>query len=102
MREISKNKVTLYEESTPLAIVRHLLTGNSIVTNIDLNVINANLIKLNKEGEVVLAEGIFHEQYSYHFSSIRYPEIITKLNQFLTQNKALVDEVKAKYYLSEP
>ncbi len=102
LREISKNKVTLYEESTPLAIVRHLLTGNSIATNIDLNVINTNLRKLNKEGEVVLAEGIFHEQYAYHFSSIRYPEIITKFNQFLIQNKALVDEIKAKYYLSEP
>lgn len=101
LQELAKKRVTLVEESTPLAIVRHVLAGNASATNIDSNVINAALKKLNREGEIVLAEGIFHQQYAYHFSSIQHPDLIFKFNEFLQDNAELLAKLKQKYKIVE-
>ncbi|NMP33322.1 hypothetical protein HII17_17345 [Thalassotalea sp. M1531] len=101
LKEVTDKKVHLIEESKPLAVVRHVIDGNSLATNIDLNVINNYLRAIGKEGEIILADGIYHQEYHYHFSSIQYPEIIKKFNQFLVNQKVLVDKIKRKYHLKE-
>ncbi|WP_147302304.1 hypothetical protein [Thalassotalea euphylliae] len=101
LQEIKKQRLSVIEESTPLAVVRHVLAGNATATNIDANVINNALQKLNRQGDIVLAEGIFHQQYAYHFSTIQHPEIIHKFDQFLRDNTELVAKLKDKYKIVE-
>lgn len=101
IREISKGKVKLQEEKSSLAIVRHLLANNASATNIDKSVIESNLKLLGREGSIVLAENIYHEEFYYHFSSIRYPEIIDKFNVFMKENKPLINRLKTKYNITE-
>ena len=50
---------------------------------------------------MVLNKNIKHEVYSYHFSSIEYPEIIEEFNVYLKNNDALVKELKVKYNIKE-
>ncbi len=98
---IAANKVELHEEPTPVSIVRHLLIKNVQATNIDENVIRYQLKKLNKSGEIVLAKNIFHEQYTYNLSTNTYPEIIRAFNEFVKQEKQLIQSLKQKYEIKD-
>jgi quinol monooxygenase YgiN len=101
--KISDKSITLVEESSPLSVVKHVLYGNVEATNIDKNVINYNLLILNKEpDEIVLNENIKNEHYAYHFSSIRYPQIIKQFNEYLVRNHQLLADLKQKYGIIEP
>lgn len=99
--DINQGKVKLYEEASPLSIVKHLLDGNVLATNIDPNVIRVNLQRLGKEGEVVLAKNILHQRYHYQLSTIKHPEIIQLFNQFLLENQELIEQLKNKYQIIE-
>lgn len=99
--DINQGKVKLYEDTSPLSIVKHLLDGNAIATNIDPNVIRANLQRLGKEGEVVLAENIIHQRYHYQLSTIKHPEIIQLFNQFLLENQELIEQLKNQHQIIE-
>jgi len=101
MKDIQRNKVKIHEESTPLAIVKHILAGNYVGTNIDVNVINYNLGLLRRENEVVLAKNVHHEEFYYHLSSIQHPDIIKKFDEFLINQQVFIKALKKKYQLQE-
>jgi hypothetical protein len=96
---LSTNQTAVLEEHAPMSIVRHLLRGNIDATNIDINVINACLEKLNKPGEIILAKNMPHERYAYSLSTIKYPEIIQQFNEFLRQHKDFIKKLKDKYQI---
>lgn len=99
---VQDNSLELVEVSSPYSIVKHMLRGNLQATNIDKNVIDYNLKLLgHQDDEIVLNEGIKHEDYAYHFSSIHHPHIIKEFNLFLKNNKQLVASIKAKYKVNE-
>ncbi len=98
---LSTNQTVVLEEHAPMSIVRHLLRGNLDATNIDINVINACLEKLNKPGEIVLAANMPHERYFYALSTIKYPEIIQQFNTFLHERQDLIIKLKKKYRIIE-
>ncbi|WDE10684.1 hypothetical protein [Thalassomonas haliotis] len=99
--KVRAKQVILQEESSPLSIVKHVLHGNLDATNIDGNVIRYNLANLKRSGELVLNTSIRHESYAYHFSTIKYPEVIAQFNAFLKNHAALVKALKQKYQIIE-
>lgn len=101
LNEVQSKQVILQQENSPISIVKHLLRGNTDATNIDINVINSQLDKLDQNNQVVLARNITHQQYYYHFSSIKYPEIIKLFNNFLVDNQKYIESLKQKYKIVE-
>jgi len=99
--KLESNELTLIEESAPFGIIKHLLHNNIDAINIDANVIRHNLKLLGKPKEIVLNTNIQHEVYSYHFSSIKHPEIIKQFDDFLQNNSELLQQLKKKYGISE-
>lgn len=99
--KLDSKELRLIEENTPFAVIKHLLHGNVDATNIDSNVIRHNLKRLNKPEAIVLNTNIKHEVYSYHLSSIQYPEIIKQFDGFLQNNAELVQQLKEKYDIVE-
>lgn len=99
--EIGAGQVTLIEEGAPVGVVKHLLLGNADATNIDKNVIRRELKKLKSNEQIVLAKNIPHQTYYYHFSSIKYPEIIGLFNRFLSENEGYIRTLKQKYGITE-
>jgi len=99
--KIGSDNFTLVEESSPISVIRHLLHGNVDATNIDPNVIQHNLKQLKENKQIVLNKNIKHEEFSYHLSSIKHPEIIREFNNFLNNNKELVESIKEKYGIDE-
>ncbi|QOL25709.1 hypothetical protein LP316_15695 [Thalassotalea sp. LPB0316] len=101
LEPIAQGQVTLHEEASPVSIIRHLLMSNVQATNIDSNVIRHQLKEMNKQGEIVLAENIFHEQYTFHLSTINHPEIINEFNAFIKRERSLIERLKKKYEIKE-
>lgn len=99
---LDNNTLELTEASSSFSLVKHLLTGNVDVVNIDKNVINYNLKLLKHDASaVVLNPHIIHQHFSYYFSTILHPEIITEFNQFLIEQNQLVSALKLKYAIIE-
>ncbi|GLX85215.1 hypothetical protein tloyanaT_14670 [Thalassotalea loyana] len=101
LEEINQGQVTLHEERSPVGIIRHMLSQNVQATNIDSNVIRYQLQKMNKQGQIVLAKNIFHEQYTYHLSTNTHAEIIYEFNAFIKQERELIESLKKKYQIKE-
>ena len=99
--KIKNKQLQLLEETSPLSIVKHILYGNADATNIDINVIRYNLKFLHKKDVIVLNTNAKHEVYTYHLSSIRYPEVIGEFNLFLQENKQYIQQLKVKYNTQE-
>lgn len=100
--KIKNKELELIEENTPFSIVKHIIYGNVDATNIDTNVIQHNLKLLEKPNAIVLNKNIKHEVYSYHFSSIKHPQIIKQFNEFLQSNSSLLRKLKKKHGIIEP
>ena len=101
VNDVTKGKVEIIEESSPMNVVKQVLYGDRVATNINGNVIRHHLARLNKAGALVLNRAIRHELYAYHLSSINHPEIIAQFNDFLTLKPTLVSELKAKYKIQD-
>ncbi|MFD2168254.1 hypothetical protein ACFSJY_18500 [Thalassotalea euphylliae] len=101
LTEVRAGKLQIVEESSPVSVVKHVIAGNAEATNIDKNVIRHSLQKLSSNEQLVLAENIYNQRYYYHFSSIRYPEVIEKFNVFLRDNQNLIQSLKKKYQIEE-
>ena len=100
-KEIANGSIRIVEQPSPMSVVKHVLYGEDVATNINGNVIRHNLARLNKSGALVLNRTIDHELYAYHMSSINYPEIIAQFNDFLTLKPKLISELKAKYNIQD-
>ncbi len=99
--KIESKAIELIEESTPISIVKHMLHGNVDATNIDGNVIRYNLKLLGNPKAIVINTHIKHKEYSYHLSSIKYPNIIKQFDDFLQNNPKLLQQLKKKHDIIE-
>jgi len=98
---IADGTVKLREENTAMSIVKHILYGNVVATNIDQNVICHTLRQLKKSCDIVLAKNIEHEHYYYHFSTIKHPKVLALFDQFLLNNQPFIANLKSKYKIKE-
>jgi hypothetical protein len=99
--KIKEKQLIVIEDTSPLSVVKHVLHGNTDATNIDQNVINYNLKLINKAGEITLNKNIPYEIYTYHFSSIKHPNVIREFDLFIKNNQALINKLKIKYQITE-
>ena len=88
------------EEAMPVGVIKQLIYGYSDATNIDANVVRHYMPMLNTQAEIVLAEHIKSEQYSYHLSTIKYPEIIKKFNLYIKNNAHIISQLKNKHNIN--
>jgi polar amino acid transport system substrate-binding protein len=103
VEEIAQGKLKLWEQSSPMSVVKHVLHGHADATNINSNVIRHNLAKLNQSQALVLNKSIKYEKYAYHLSSIKHPEVIGQFNAFVARNAGLIKDLKSKYkIIDEP
>ena len=98
---ITSGETELIESDGINSAVKHLIYGNVDAINLDQNVIAHTLTLLNDKSEILLNKNIYHETYSYHFSSIQYPQVIAEFNQFLRDNGKLIKQLKKKYQIIE-
>ncbi|WP_286233827.1 hypothetical protein [Thalassotalea sediminis] len=87
----------LVESPSTLNVVKQAVHGYVDAINIEPNVVNHYLRLLNQEGALVVDKSLPYEVYTYHLSTIRYPDVLKEFDQFLLNNQAFLEQLKAKY-----
>ncbi|MDO6425632.1 hypothetical protein Q4489_01325 [Thalassotalea sp. 1_MG-2023] len=98
---IEKGNTEVVESPSTLNIVKQAAHGYVDALNIEPAVVKHHLRLLNKEGALVIDESLPHEVYSYHLSTIHYPEVLKEFDQFLLNNQALLEKLKKKYHIDD-
>ena len=101
IEHISNNSVKLYETSSTLMLLQQLVRGQLDAVNLEPNVVNHYLEKLNKP-RVTINKNFKYEIYSYHLSTRQHPRVIAQFNEFLKNNKSFVEGLKRKYKILDP
>ena len=101
IEHISNNSVKLYETSSTLMLLQQLVRGQLDAVNLEPNVVNHYLRKLNKP-KVTINKNFKYEIYSYHLSTRQHPRVIAQFNEFLKNNKSFVEGLKKKYQILDP
>lgn len=82
------------------AMLEKTLSGKNDAAYGNIDVINHILTQeLKKPGALIFDESVPHSKDSYYLSTIKAPKVIEQFNQFLKDEKATIDQLKAKYQL---
>ena len=101
INEINSGQVELYESSSTLMLVQQLIRGQLDAINLEPTVVNHYLNQIREKEFVNINKNIDYEVYSYHLSSIKYPNVISDFNQFLVDNSEYVEGLRKKYKITD-
>jgi len=96
--EIKSGQVELYEDVSTKILVQKLLSKYVDSIDIEPSVINYYLKELGKPTDLVVIDKRYkYDIYGFHFSTIKHPKIIKEFDEFLSNNKTLLDALNKKY-----
>jgi len=102
IEEINSGQVRLYEDASTRFLVQQLLTGYIDAIDIEPSVINYYLNELGKPTDTIVIDKRYkYDIYGFHFSTIKHPKIIKEFNEFLNNNKALLEQLNRKYQITD-
>jgi len=100
--EINSGQVRLYEDVSTKLLVQQLITGHIDSIDIEPSVINYYLKELDKPSDTIVIDKRYeYDIYGFHFSTIKHPNIIKEFNEFLSNNKALLELLNEKYKIKD-
>lgn len=92
---------TLVETSDAESALKMVLKGRVDAADVELNVANFLLRKLNHSGALVAGTALPFAPVGFHLSSARHPELILAFNRFLQSHSKQIAELKQLYELQE-
>ena len=96
--KIRNGQVKLYEDASTKILIQQLLAKQIDGINLEPSVIRHYLEELGESVDIAVIDKKYeYEVYDYYFSTIKHPEIIKEFNEFLSSNKALLEELNRKY-----
>ena len=99
---IKSGKIKVQESNNFNSLIQKALMKRVEGAYINIAVGRHHLAKeMKKPGALVFDPGLPHTKSEYKLSTINHPEVLGEFNQFMKENKALVDRLKAKYRLRD-
>lgn len=96
--QITRGDIEVITASSPESLIRMALAGRVEVFNLAAPVANHHFRQLDAEGRFATAAHLLPVSLSrYHLSSIRHPEIIARMANFLEQNPEIPQQLQEKY-----
>lgn len=96
--QIKNGDVILHEEVSTKLLVRKLVEGHLDGIDIEPSVIQHYLKELNVDTNVAVIDKRYrYDVYDFHFSTLDHPEVIKEFNQFIKDEKELINRLKEKY-----
>jgi polar amino acid transport system substrate-binding protein len=95
--QIKKKELSFIESDEHKSLFLLVTSGRAEGCYFDIVVAQYQLKKMGMSGQLVFNSNLPYTKSSYSLSTINHPEIINDLNQFLVEQKKLVDELKKKY-----
>lgn len=95
LEKIKSDKIVLHETNSNEEAIELVALGrvDGLYTNIGVSNYQLRHI-IKREGAVLFDTNLPHIYDYYHLSSIKHPEVIIRLNDFLLENRALIREIK--------
>lgn len=98
MSYIDKGKIKTHEVNSWKGLIKLALYGRVDGAYFNIAVGRYNLEKhFNKKDALVFASSLPHDKSNYKMSTIKHPELLDKLNQFLVSDEA--NKIRNKYQL---
>ncbi|MCJ8294429.1 MAG: transporter substrate-binding domain-containing protein [Colwellia sp.] len=100
IEQINAGKIKIKESKTFESLLKKVLVKriDAAYLNVDVAKYQLNSI-MGKAGELVFDENLPNAKGDFYLSTRKHAGVITEFNVFLTQEKATVDAIKAKYKL---
>lgn len=95
-----QDKLQLVETSTAELAIKMVLRGRADGADIEYSVTQFILQNLDRPGELVLDETLPFTTVGFQLATIQYHDTIYRLNQFLANNKDLLNELHQRYGLT--
>ncbi len=100
--DIKSGNIKLSENPKMDGLVMQGLAGRVDGVYANVAIVNYQLVEIQKKpGGLVFDESLPHSKGSYFLSTIKYPVLIKEFNQFISQNKDLINRLKSKYKVEE-
>lgn len=98
IEEIKRGEVSLYEDISTKILIQQLLAKNIDGIEIEPSVIRYYLEELGVSDDLVVIDKRFkYDVYDFYLSTIKHPKVIQEFNQFLDNNKKLLEEMNKRY-----
>lgn len=95
---IKGGTVQVQENNSFGALLDQALLGRVDGVYANVAVVNHLLeAKLKKPGALVFDPGLPHTKSAYHLSTIRHPKLVAEFNEWMHDNQASIDRMKAEY-----
>jgi ABC-type amino acid transport substrate-binding protein len=102
IEQIKSGEVKLYEDVSTKILVQQLIAGNIDGIDIEPSVIRYYLEELGKPSDTSIIDRRYsYDVYDFHLSTIKHTEIIKEFNKFLSNNKALLEQLNKKYKITD-
>ncbi len=100
--KIQSGKVKLYEDVSTKILVQQLVAGHIDGIDIEPSVVQYYLEELGKPSDTSIIDRRYdYNVYGFHFSTIKHPQVIAEFNEFLRENKALLEHLNKKYKITD-
>lgn len=98
---IARGELKLETAPNPTSLIQMLLSGRVDTINLAMPVARYHFQAMNIGDQLVPAPQLLPIEVSrYYLSSLRYPDVIQRLNAFLARESRLVADLQARYLLS--
>lgn len=105
MDQIKKGTVQVHENNSYLGLLRMMFKNrvDGAYTNIAVSkyYFEHDLVTQDDQSALVFDPDLPHTESTRHLSTVDYPEVIEKFNQWMVDKKPFIDELKQKYRVEE-
>lgn len=105
LKLIQTEEIKVFENQNFTSLLKQLLFGRVDGAYASVAISNNNYDKLDKKlkskGELVFDPNLPHIKSSYSMSTVKYPEIIEQFNEFLVNEKTILNNLKRKFKVDE-
>ena len=98
-QEIAKGEVSILDDSSTKVLIKHLVTGLVDGVDIDLAVAQNYLEDLGIDKQITYSKALQQDVFSHQLSTIKYPDIIKKFNQWLSENVSYIKAAQNKFHV---
>jgi hypothetical protein len=100
--EIKSGQIKLYEDASTKMLVQQLIMGHIDSIDIEPSVINYYLEELGKPSDTIVIDTSYkYDIYGFHLSTIKHPNIIKEFDDYLKNNKVLLEQLNKKYQITD-
>ncbi|QJB55823.1 transporter substrate-binding domain-containing protein [Pseudodesulfovibrio sp. zrk46] len=98
---LDENQVKLAPNTNIQSMARMTLSERINGFYANIAVANAQLKEINAQDDILFDKSLPYRKGSYHLSTIKHPEVLKQFNDFLQQEKQLVDSLKEQYGITD-